>query len=60
MRIFYQIVAKVAFASLLADFVTPKVRYCGPKAETERFELSRPFGLRAFQARALDHYATSP
>lgn len=29
-------------------------------AETERFELSNPCGLLAFQASALDHYATSP
>lgn len=26
----------VAFANLLADFVTPKVRYCEPKAEGAR------------------------
>ena len=29
-------------------------------AEKGRFELPKPFGLLAFQASALDHYATSP
>lgn len=29
-------------------------------AEPEGFEPSRPFSLRAFQARALDRYATVP
>ena len=29
-------------------------------AERERFELSVPCGTLAFQASALDHYATSP
>jgi hypothetical protein len=30
------------------------------QAEREGFEPSIPCGIRAFQARALDHYATSP
>jgi hypothetical protein len=30
------------------------------RAEAERFELSVPFGTHAFQACALDHYATPP
>jgi len=34
----------VAFASLLADFVTPKVRYCGPKAETMSGSLNQKHG----------------
>ena len=29
-------------------------------AEREGFEPSIPFGIRAFQARAIDHYAISP
>lgn len=29
-------------------------------AEEERFELSIPCGMLAFQASALDHYATPP
>src|SRR3989338_7776192 len=32
----------------------------GLKTEGERFELSVPFGTRALQARALDHYANPP
>ena len=31
-----------------------------PMAERARFELANPCGLHAFQACALDHYATSP
>ncbi len=43
-----------------ADFVTPQVRFGGPKAEREGVEPSIPCGISAFQADALGHYATSP
>jgi hypothetical protein len=52
--------AKVAFADLLADFITPKVCYCGPKAEGRRFELLVGCPTHAFQACALDRYANPP
>ena len=54
------VVAKVAFANLLADFITPKVRYCEPKAEGRRFELLVDCSTHAFQACALDRYANPP
>ena len=44
----------------MAEGEAPPLFKSVPLAEREGFEPSIPFGILAFQASALDHYATSP
>lgn len=51
----------LAFANLLADFITPKLRYCEAKAEEVRFELTWALRPQPFSRRCpYDHLGTPP